>query len=104
MEPKEGWDVEGQGVNRSSANWALSSLWPLTLVPSRRQEHDSAAKLPHVGFCNRPFPSTPAPHWCVPGIGHSSCLEMSLLWPPPVSGRGRVSDLLILALPFHSGS
>lgn len=76
--PKEGLDVEGQGVNRSSANRAVLSSRPLTLVPSRPQGHDSAVKLPHAGFCNRPFPSSPALHWCVPGVGPGSCLEMSL--------------------------
>lgn len=91
MGPKEGLDVESQAVNRSSTNQAVLSLWPLTLVPSRPQEHDSAVKLPHAGFCNRPFPSSPALRWCVPGVGHSSCLEMSLPGLPLVPGRGRVS-------------
>lgn len=98
VRPKEGLDVESQAVNRSSTNQAVLSLWPLTLVPSRPQEHDSAVKLPHAGFCNRPFPSSPALRWCVPGVGPSSCLEMSLPGLPLVPGRGRVSGLLGPAL------
>lgn len=94
--------VEGQGVNGSSANGALLSSWPLTLVPSRPQERDSAVKLPHAGFCNRPFPSSPAQHWCVPGVGPSSWLEMSL--PGASSGPWEREGLLSPALPFPSCS
>lgn len=81
MEPKEGLDVEGQGVNRSSANWALSSLWPLTLVPRHGVRSMTQQRSCHTwGFATD---LSPPPQPCV---GVSLGLGTAPAWKCPCCG------------------
>lgn len=81
--------MEGQGTNRVSTNWAVLSLWLLTLVASRLNKHESAVRLLHVGFCNHPLP----PPW--------PCISMPLgLDPAPAYPMERAGMwILTSALP-----
>lgn len=77
---KERLAAAGLGVKRVSTNQAVGSLWPVTLVPSRPSEHDSAGVL-QLTFPLFPSPAPgvslgPAPPaaWKCPGL----CLCQSL--------------------------
>lgn len=71
--------MEGQGINRLKANRTALSSAP-TLVLDWPQEHDSAVRLPHTGFCNRPFLS------CQPCAGVSLGLDPAPAWKCPCLG------------------
>ena len=71
------------------------------MVPDWPQEPDSAVRLPHMGFCNRPFLSPQPCAGVSLGLDPAPALKCPLPGPLPVPRKGRVSGLLTSALPFH---